>query len=1137
MLFEVHDTVVPNDDHTLIGSVVRTHAISTEDSSLEERLIFNYTNVPEGPIINFWSSGTPPRGYVFVVCLSDEKGSYLAHESDLRLVSRSYGLGEEVKRAGQTSSMIGTVIAKTDVYTLMPIFHKGKDGKLWSNLSPVREEVDRQRIRGEDCECEFRQHELIDNVHAQELAHAQLLFDGDLAVRDGWVGTMHTSDVDVVLLRPDEAIVVLKSDAELFTPILESHTTPLVQMPESEGLTRPPVVGAINGWNAIPLKRSPNYGSVVVTSAKSLSHGRWIRGEFSMPLPSSGVPAVEGVVIGIVPRSVDVKWSMPTPFSRNSSRDFEEPGYRQTIYQNINTFTSWTDLKKKEEFSLCHDRGFLVDPIANGLSTPVGVLGDSDLHIGDQVRFRYPAEAELRHCGRGKCHAGAYNPIKTWKNDMCWDVNYLTIVGQQQHVTVQWQNGVQSIHPTNELCTSRSFEVPLVPGSIVLEKAGIKMKPDATRVEGLKPETPAVEVDFNEMATFEQPHMLTASRVGIIQAIEPEERVAQVRWFQSPKVKLHDNGATLSFDSVFGPIGEAIYEVSVYEIMTVPALDWRIGELVMLPPSTTLERLGKMLRRKRMQFHNLLMEFDQLKQRAKFILKDSQTLELVQNIICNQDGTGDGAWIGEILLIRLDGQLDVKMMDGKVPRLATVPLDLVISKIHVDDGSDFDYNDEYGEFGDEEMDVLGRLSPTVRSEHEEYEGGERLDDDLDDDVWSTETDPEDDEGEDDDDDDDDDDDIHDPHPVVDQDQHRRALEALGSQSINGATHYSNSDVEMADVGLPTSASQFKGSTDAPLADSICQDQSQTEPPFSFDVLDIEPPQDQFSRGLEPNTSPFFLKRIAQEHKALSTSLPEGQIYVRTYGSRLDLLRCLIIGPPDTPYEDAPFVVDLHLGRTFPDEPPVAFFHSWTSGLGRINPNLYEDGKICLSLLGTWPGNSAKEGWSKDATILQVLISLQGLVMTRNPYFNEAGYEGYEAEGLYKPEAALYAEKAYVMARGFVKHALERPPVGLADVLAWLYMSTLVSSNGRQQNTCGGSTHESLLNRILDRGQALIKSSEQARSLDDGYEGLMDAAGNIGDPTKAFLRPLSRGAIVMLTRLLGELQETVHLINRDDGGPA
>ncbi len=59
---------------------------------------------------------------------------------------------------------------------------------------------------------------------------------------------------------------------------------------------------------------------------------------------------------------------------------------------------------------------------------------------------------------------------------------------------------------------------------------------------------------------------------------------------------------------------------------------------------------------------------------------------------------------------------------------------------------------------------------------------------------------------------------------------------------------------------------------------------------------------------------------------------------------------------------------------------------------RFNPNLYNCGKVCLSLLGTWRG-TATENWDpKLSTLLQVVCSIQAIIMTDDIYFNEPGYE-------------------------------------------------------------------------------------------------------------------------------------------------
>ena len=68
---------------------------------------------------------------------------------------------------------------------------------------------------------------------------------------------------------------------------------------------------------------------------------------------------------------------------------------------------------------------------------------------------------------------------------------------------------------------------------------------------------------------------------------------------------------------------------------------------------------------------------------------------------------------------------------------------------------------------------------------------------------------------------------------------------------------------------------------------------------------------------------------------------------------------------------------------------LVYYHS--GGL-RLNPNLYESGKVCLSLLNTWTGKT-NEVWNPTSSnVLHILVSIQGLVLNAKPYFNEPGYE-------------------------------------------------------------------------------------------------------------------------------------------------
>lgn len=64
------------------------------------------------------------------------------------------------------------------------------------------------------------------------------------------------------------------------------------------------------------------------------------------------------------------------------------------------------------------------------------------------------------------------------------------------------------------------------------------------------------------------------------------------------------------------------------------------------------------------------------------------------------------------------------------------------------------------------------------------------------------------------------------------------------------------------------------------------------------------------------------------------------------------VRALIIGPPDTPYQYGFFEFNVHFGPEYPIKSPEVECISTDGGQCRFNPNIYADGKVCLSILGT-----------------------------------------------------------------------------------------------------------------------------------------------------------------------------------------
>jgi len=423
-------------------------------------------------------------------------------------------------------------------------------------------------------------------------------------------------------------------------------------------------------------------------------------------------------------------------------------------------------------------------------------------------------------------------------------------------------------------------------------------------------------------------------------------------------------------------------------------------------------------------------------------------------------------WFGEVVDLGLDGKLTVRL------GAATPVVDVKVAYEHVTlaYSSDMDDVETLGS----DSDVSSFYSDTFKEMWIEYEGMDGEQQAGEESDWSTE------------DEDDDYADEEDESMPDLTDPNELETPKTSPESKSPDKH----DNPEADAPLDTTANTID---DTPMT----QDASPSFPgaPTAFLVLETTVPSSHHYISTPSTASPTFIRRIAKEHRILSTSLPP-EIFVRTWESRLDLFRILIIGPHDTPYEYAPFIIDVRLPSTYPASPPEAFFHSWTAGNGPVNPNLYEDGKICLSLLGTWHSEDKGEGWSSGkSTLLQVLVSILGLVLVKEPYYNEAGYDVQRGAPETKLSSALYTERAYFRARGFIVHALMHEVDGFAAELQYLYRS---AEQGAPR----------LLDRAVDAAKAIVERSEGGEE-----SGQRDG-----------LRKVSLGALVMLKRQLKQLEE-------------
>ncbi|KAL6584018.1 Ubiquitin-conjugating enzyme E2, catalytic domain ues [Orobanche minor] len=134
----------------------------------------------------------------------------------------------------------------------------------------------------------------------------------------------------------------------------------------------------------------------------------------------------------------------------------------------------------------------------------------------------------------------------------------------------------------------------------------------------------------------------------------------------------------------------------------------------------------------------------------------------------------------------------------------------------------------------------------------------------------------------------------------------------------------------------------------------------------------------------------WTKRIQEEWKILEKDLPD-KIFVRVYESRMDLLRAVIVGVEGTPYHDGLYFFDVHFPCKYPSVPPP----DWI------------------------PGTS---------TLLQVLVSIQGLVLNAKPYFNVTRHTSYIATPIQNEKCASnYNEEVFILSLQMMLYQMRRPP--------------------------------------------------------------------------------------------------------------
>lgn len=844
-------------------------------------------------------------------------------------------------------------------------------------------------------------------VPAEELATIDLE-DGDRIIYSDWIGEILDVVQEVTIRLGNGTIVRVDDPEKLEVPdyidlglkhgFRQELITVLKESREQRGKTR----AQSKDYLGPAIQFWP--GQVVFTTKANLRLGVWEVGNYISSEPPTGV------IVDVRVVSIHVDWIAKKLFD-----------YGHSSVTVPNEILEWPELGDVRRYNLNN-----LTSSNNISSNEFGTRVMNDTGAGDIVRFRDVPGAAVKYSDSSPqvSETGIFRRIPRIKT-AGFDMNVFLVKETTTTVRIQWQDGSVSEELARDLLPYLNVDDDDVwPGEILSMKSA-----EIADSEGL----------------------LRLIKVGVVQTVDAQERTAQVRWFTNPSVSVFKECTSILFPGAdLGSLSDNISTMPLYDIRTYEAISKRRGDLVVLTPSGQLR-----------PSQTAIDLIEESHDGPISLLPGSGWVDPTQDyhdILSNTEIR----WIGEVVDLTLDGDLIIRL--GALDHVEDihVPVQSVNVAIGGDDPENLNSDGDmlsYDSQDDEDSDEWTSEADDEDDDEDEdkvieeimYEGGERLDNGNEEDWMTDGTDTGDlIAGK-----------VADLKPPVSVDNNNKRDDAELKDPIPGE----------ANVADPTVTRV--GKADDILADAISNTENTSDQtnnltrfglraypsvPPSFEILDGSPESHKYLSSVVMLSS-SFLRQIRREHAILSNSLPEG-IWVRTWSDRLDLVQVLILGPQGTPYILAPFLFDFHFRADHPLSVPQAHFKSWTQGLGRINPNLYENGRICLSILGTWHQNEEGEGWNREkSTLLQVLVSLLGLVLVEQPYYSkstnhplsliawvnlsqyitdEAGFDTLiGAEETLVP-ARIYAEKAYCLSRGFVAHALTQGCGALTDVAEWLY---------------------------------------------------------------------------------------------------
>ena len=125
----------------------------------------------------------------------------------------------------------------------------------------------------------------------------------------------------------------------------------------------------------------------------------------------------------------------------------------------------------------------------------------------------------------------------------------------------------------------------------------------------------------------------------------------------------------------------------------------------------------------------------------------------------------------------------------------------------------------------------------------------------------------------------------------------------------------------------------------------------------------------------------YIKRILVDLIDINND-PLENIYIYYDESNIMEVYALILGNTETPYEGGYYYFKINFDETYPSKPPKCKFETINNKI-RFYPNLYENGKICLSIFIVRPRVCFSTSCSHSDCTLETGLSLVRRVISGN----------------------------------------------------------------------------------------------------------------------------------------------------------